>query len=510
MKGEADMPDKGKILVFAKKWLGKYSNMDTLSSEVEEGFADECLELEFKIDSGKAFEEEYPDALQDYHKLDTIIAQVSDIQLLGSAIFSKWRYITHWDDTGELLSDENRKWFITALGRLALITEDNEERPFVLHGQACEISIISNNICYGASPQIDDEVEQHLTIAADGNVWFKGYNYGDGFHQYTENREKQFKIDIDKAAVIMKTFTKCFSDELKSVFVTDMGSWNMEITNEEGKQFSFYGSLSEEYVVDGIDLSDMLRDSLGMNDLFVFDGNDNTDSIENIKIDYHRITKIKPSVPASEGLDIVTWDYSERLYLDRETETIEYIRNIGTGCKLTYKFEIEEGVSSFLDALNADDLFSYVEGNPDNVVETPEELKEYRILVKYKKKPEKLLEGTFDKKGLPDDWPDFAERLLRFVYFYGIGEMVDSSVFSKVRRRADDYIYCSVEFYPGSKTYYYRTEDDSIEVGDKVIVPVGSDQIEKFVYVVALEYYQKDDVPLPLDKTKFILRKVDD
>ena len=36
------------------------------------------------------------------------------------------------------------------------------------------------------------------------------------------------------------------------------------------------------------------------------------------------------------------------------------------------------------------------------------------------------------------------------------------------------YIYLSVEFSDGGKTYYYRTDDDTIQCGDFVIVPVGS------------------------------------
>lgn len=39
--------------------------------------------------------------------------------LLGSAIYSRWRYFNHWAYTGEeILEPQNRNWFITALTRL--------------------------------------------------------------------------------------------------------------------------------------------------------------------------------------------------------------------------------------------------------------------------------------------------------------------------------------------------------------------------------------------------------
>lgn len=36
-----------------------------------------------------------------------------------------------------------------------------------------KIRIISNNICYGSEPSPKDEVEQHLTISANGRIWVR-------------------------------------------------------------------------------------------------------------------------------------------------------------------------------------------------------------------------------------------------------------------------------------------------------------------------------------------------
>ena len=56
-----------------------------------------------------------------------------------------------------------------------------------------------------------------------------------------------------------------------------------------------------------------------------------------------------------------------------------------------------------------------------------------------------------------------------------MGEILDPSVYGKVKRRKSEYIFCSVIFDKGCKSYYYLTDDDSIEIGDFVLVPAGKD-----------------------------------
>lgn len=87
----------------------------------------------------------------------------------------------------------------------------------------------------------------------------------------------------------------------------------MELTNTEGKTYKFRGSLCSEFVVQGVDLSDLLRQSLDMPDLYVFDGNNKPDIVNRIEVFYHRITKIKPKEPISEHTEYAVWDYTESL-----------------------------------------------------------------------------------------------------------------------------------------------------------------------------------------------------
>ena len=160
-----------------------------------------------------------------------------------------------------------------------------------------------------------------------------------------------------------------------------------------------------------------------------------------------------------------------------------------------------------MDVFDAEDLFGNIVGNPDDIIENPNETKDYKITIDYKKTPQKVIAGSFDKNGLPDNFEEFADAVFDFIRFYGWGEILDPSVYGKVKRRTTDYIYCSVVFEEGQKSYYYLTEDDSIKIGDFVLVPAGKDNREVVVEVVNIEYFSEDNVPLPIEKTKRIIRK---
>jgi hypothetical protein len=58
---------------------------------VDHYMADDCNALGFKMDCGNAFSERYGKAVNDYEELNKVIDEVNDIELLGSAIYSRWR-----------------------------------------------------------------------------------------------------------------------------------------------------------------------------------------------------------------------------------------------------------------------------------------------------------------------------------------------------------------------------------------------------------------------------------
>lgn len=115
---------------FAVKWNEKFRDPDIDYIElVDHYLADDCSALGFEMDCGHAFEEKFERAVYDARALDTIIENVNDISLLGSAIYSRWRYFNHWAyDVADILSMPNRSWFIIALNRLAELCKDEQEK----------------------------------------------------------------------------------------------------------------------------------------------------------------------------------------------------------------------------------------------------------------------------------------------------------------------------------------------------------------------------------------------
>ena len=72
------------------------------------------------------------------------------------------------------------------------------------------------------------------------------------------------------------------------------------------------------------------------------------------------------------------------------------------------------------------------------------------------------------------------------------------------------YYYCAVVFDNGSNYYHYRTEDTSLKIGDEVVVPVGNNGEESVAQIVSIEQHSRLTVPYPVEKTKFIIRKIEE
>lgn len=124
--GLSSMASMKQIHDFAIKWRDKFLDTNINYIElVEPWMADDCAMLGFEMDCGHAFFEKYGQAVNNYEVLNSVIDDVTDVFLLGSAIYSQWRYFNHWAYTGaEILEPENRSWFILALNRMAELTKN--------------------------------------------------------------------------------------------------------------------------------------------------------------------------------------------------------------------------------------------------------------------------------------------------------------------------------------------------------------------------------------------------
>ncbi|MGB4511533.1 MAG: hypothetical protein WBI31_07705, partial [Thermacetogeniaceae bacterium] len=125
----------------------------------------------------------------------------------------------------------------------------------------------------GPEPLPDDEVEQHLTISASGRIWFTGYKYGNGFGQFEISRKQQFNIGKSAVKEILELFSQYIESEQLTYYATDIGTWEMKITDTDGKSHNFKGALCGGVTVGDTDLTYYLREQIPIQNLFVFEDN---------------------------------------------------------------------------------------------------------------------------------------------------------------------------------------------------------------------------------------------
>ena len=89
-------------------------------------FVQECKSLGFEMDCGESFIERYgADAWNNEEDLNRIIDRVSDVKVIGSGIFSKWRFYNHWCESSEELYN-GIGWFKLVFDRLLKCAENVE------------------------------------------------------------------------------------------------------------------------------------------------------------------------------------------------------------------------------------------------------------------------------------------------------------------------------------------------------------------------------------------------
>lgn len=106
---------------------------------------------------------------------------------------------------------------------------------------------------------------------------------------------------------------------------------------------------------------------------------------------------------------------------------------------------------------------------------------------------DELLSGEYD---IPSQVKEYIQVLLKKREM----EDINSS-------ESGEYIYCSVSFVPGGQTYYYKTTDETLKVGDEVIVLVAPQEEEKTAKIQKIERFPANKTPYPPSQTKDIVGK---
>lgn len=504
------MSDMIQIHQFALKWLARFRDRTNEYTEfVDHYFADDCDKLGFKMDSGKSFKSVYGNAISDPTTFAKIIANVTDIDLLGSVIYSRWRYFNHWAlEPEKIIEPANREWFIIVLERLALLTKVTVENN-IFQGVPQKIQITSNYSSWNSSSDFNLAATQQLTVSDIGMVVFTEFYLDTDIPNSTQSSD--FKIEKNQAHKLLTVFSNYFKQKHHELLATDVGTWDVELTNTEGIVYEYHGSFLDNLETEGINLSDLTREVIGRRDLYVLDGNFEPDLITRITLKYHKVSQILADNTSGQALwSLKPCERFEKVVVDRAAETITHTQKIDTTVNISHKYQIKDGVSNLLDSLKVTRPFSNDQSSSKYLIDPDTESEDYIIVVNYKYQEPFVIKGNYTKDGWPGGLLDFLSAIRQLINSYSSGNLLSSPLAQEIKKIPHDYILLSVSFFNSDQTYYYLTEDDSIEVNDRVIVPVGDDHHEVSVKVVNKEYYDREDMPISLQDVKYIVRKYDD
>lgn len=354
-----------------------------------------------------------------------------------------------------------------------------------------------------------DEIEQKIILYDDGKVSFFRYRapYDSAKYSHELITRKDFRIQPEAIETIMSCMTKAMTYEKDASFIeirAETGAWKLTLTNTDNVKFKYYGELYIDVHCDNMSLSEIIRNNLHSDDMWVFDGN--PDKVVRVEINYQykSLEDEELTELAKEGIHI---DHAtERLIVDRKLKSAEYIRENFLGNTIVNSYSSDTDIDCFLDDIDVD-MFSEIQGDPIDVIENENEHRIYKILIYTRQGKCLSVEGTYDKNNLPEDWSTFITDAYTKFFNHGTGDLFDKNLYGMLKRRKSDYIYCDVAFNDYGRTYCYLADTDDYKVGDSVVVPAGRDNHESVVKIKAIKYYSTDNVPYPLHKMKHIIRK---
>jgi len=488
---------------FALLWIKKFEDEKMTGKDLagNASFGYECMSFGFDIAKANMFYEKYGIEGSNDKELKKVITKVNDIDLLGSAILTNWRYYNHWAwDVKEITGPDARNWFIVTLNRLAELTAVKEDTFKLLNCKIKKIELISNCVSFGLIPEPNTKIEQHLSINIDGNVIITVYDYGDG-NNYIKNKSDKLKISSEAAEEVLSLLQKHFAKDITPWFVTCVGFWKLKITNDNDESLNYTGELCD---IDQrlTNISSVIRNKLNMPSLFVFDGLASEDRIDRLKIEYHRNTK-------SNTLNVDSIEYHETISLDRFTEELIYIKQQSIEHSSINKYQLKYYISGLLDKHNSSDLLTKTNKQSKQVINNHFESLNYKITIDYLFRGQVSVSGSFDRDDLPIDFSELAEDIKELINLYEQNDILNPLLYEKIGRKKGELIFCSVAFSKGGKSYYYLANDDVFKVGDTVYVSVGDEGEKSLGEIIEIEYYTKEKAPYPLDKIKSINQECD-
>ncbi len=96
---------------------------------------------------------------------------------------------------------------------------------------------------------------------------------------------------------------------------------------------------------------------------------------------------------------------------------------------MEYRYHITEAIDALLDELQTPSFLAYVNGNADDVVYDPDDQRSYSIEIQSADNQTRIINGSFDKQGLPVDFPKLAMQIEEFLELYDGNELLDPALY---------------------------------------------------------------------------------
>lgn len=368
----------------------------------------------------------------------------------------------------------------------------HEGLPF--HGALEKIRIRSCRVADLSLPGFDEK--QLLEITRDGTAKLT---------QKTPEGTKKAKTRISQADAdyIFAAFSETFANYRRERIPSVSGHWRVRLLTDDDEVYFYHGANGQDYRYHDESLTDILRQRTGMPELFGLcvkaETKNKVKSIE-ISLEQTAADEVKDRYANECGIRI--HDSNEWLLISSEG-TITYNRRVASVGRVSLQYELKTKVTELLRAYDDQSVFSRPKGNSPDTVQN-EIRKTYKIVVTRDDGESSVLEGSFDKDGLPDNWADFVGRLKDFLQDQSLGMLFDSRVYSKVLRKSNEVAFCGVDIDGAVGTRYYRCGDEICE-GDTVVVPTPMKHTMAIGRVVEIRNYPKDQIPKDMARVQEIL-----
>lgn len=509
--------DRKNVHTWAEQFLGAYRSSSPampISFYLNEAFGETCERLGLVMDSGEAFIRAY--SSRAFFEAEALARRVNEIRnaaLLGSAIFSKWRYLTRWCEAPLEQEEEHERWFLLAFLRLAQLTAGPEGRP-CFHGRIKKfrIAVYAGGLHAWTA---GEKLGERLMVCEDGRVRRTEIFAKEACGEYRKKRTTwtcRSRRGLNLLFAVLTLLAR--SDALAhgcGVLLCDGGEWSLKLWSRSGETAKYSGSLWAG--LGAIDLSELVRRALGRPDLWAFEESGREWDLARVEMTYRPARDDCPPAfrrRACAGM--------ETLVLDREEDRLAYRL---WGMKKDRRIVLQGGVAEFLSQWDEAALFA--KNGPTEPEDVPDAFPPvllmrkgaagqrpgtYILTVRYRGAPKAVWQGRFQQDELPEEWSEWADEVRTLFTPPAGSRLLDPAWYNWRPRRPGEQIYCHVAFEEGGKTYCYRTEDESIRPGDRVLVPAGPENETKAVTVVRVDYVRPEDAPYPPAKTKIILGKV--